>query len=127
MTHDLNIWAAWIGVLSGVLTGIWHGLHFHDIGWLGGYASWKRRLMRLGHISFFGIAILNLAFAWTIRDLHWRPDTLIPSISLAAAQVLMPLVCYLAAWRGAMRRLFFLPVSCVLIAICGLLWSRAVP
>ena len=32
--------------------------------WLGGYGSFKRRLYRLAHISFFGLAIVNLMFCF---------------------------------------------------------------
>ena len=124
MASDLNILAAWVGILSGVLAGVAQGLFFHRDDWLGGYASWRRRLMRLGHVSFFGIAFLNLAFAWTARQSGWGPYSPIPAVTLAAAQVLMPLVCYLAAWRPGMRRLFVLPVSCVLVGAGGLLLGK---
>lgn len=127
MTSDLNILAAWLGILCGVLSGIVPGLLFHHDGWLGGYGSWRRRLMRLGHVSFFGIAFLNLAFAWTVGRPGWHPPSPVPSMALAAAQVLMPLVCFLAAWRQPMRHLFFLPVGCVLVGVGGLLLGRAIP
>lgn len=124
MPSDLNILAAWVGILVGVLAGIAQGLFFHRDDWLGGYASWRRRLMRLGHVSFFGIALLNLAFAWTVHNPLWRPQSSVPTAALVLAQVLMPLVCYLAAWREPMRRLFFLPVVCVLVGAGGLVLGR---
>lgn len=127
MTADLNIFGAWLGVLAGVLLGVVQGLFFHRDDWLGGYSSWRRRLMRLGHVSFFGIAMLNLAFAWTVHNPGWRPASSLPAASLCSAQALMPLVCYLAAWRQPLRRLFFLPVSCVLVGVGGLLLGRVVP
>ena len=127
MSADLNIVAAWVGILCGVLTGILPGLLFHREGWLGGYGSWRRRLMRLGHVSFFGIAFLNFAFAWTVRDLGWRPDSPVPAAALAIAQALMPLVCFLAAWRQPLRHLFFLPVGCVLVGAGGILLGRLLP
>ena len=80
--------------------------------------------MRLGHVSFFGIALLNLAFAWTIHNPGWRPGSSVPAAALASAQALMPAVCYLAAWRPPLRRLFFVPVGSVLIGIGGLLMER---
>lgn len=127
MTGDLNILAAWLGILCGVLTGIVSGLLFHREDWLGGYGSWRRRLMRLGHVSFFGIAFLNLAFAWTASRPGWLPPWPAPSAALALAQVLMPLICFLAAWRRPMRHLFFLPVGCVLVGAGGLLLGRVLP
>jgi len=127
MTADLNILAAWVGILAGVLVGVAHGMRFHDEHWLGGYASWRRRLMRLGHVSFFGIALLNLAFAWTVHNPGWRPESSVPAAALASAQLFMPAVCYLAAWRPPLRHLFFLPVGCVLVGVGGLLLGRMVP
>jgi len=76
---------------------------------------------------FFGIAFLNLAFAWTVRQSGWRPPSEAPGVALAAAELLMPLVCYLAAWRQPMRRLFFAPVACVLFAVVALVLGRVIP
>ena len=45
-----NLWAAWIGIIAGMLSGAALGLFFHEESWLGGYGSWPRRLLRLGHI-----------------------------------------------------------------------------
>ena len=123
---DANILAAWLGVFAGVVLGAVQGLFFHRDDWIGGYSSWRRRLMRLGHVSFFGIALLNLAFAWTVHNPGWRPASSLPAAALCAAQGLMPAVCYLAAWRPPMRHLFFLPVSCVLVGVGGLLLGRVV-
>lgn len=127
MGDDLNILAAWAGIFAGVLLGVVQGLAFHREEWLGGYGSWPRRLMRLGHVSFFGIAFLNLAFAWTVHNPGWRPGSFVPAAALAAAQALMPAACYLAAWRPRLRRLFVLPVCCVLVGAGGLLVGRIMP
>jgi hypothetical protein len=75
-TEALHILAGWIGVSLGVLTGAVFGLAFHKENWLGGYNSWTRRMLRLGHISFFGIAFLNFMFAIT-TDLQALHGTLI--------------------------------------------------
>ena len=124
MITDLNAIAAWIGVLLGILTGAVTGLYFHDDRWLGGYGAWPRRMMRLGHVSFFGIAALNLGFALTVQRLGWAPAP-VGAVTLAAATVLMPAVCYLSAWHKPLRHLFVAPVACVAVAVSGLLWNRA--
>ncbi len=46
------------------------------------------------------------------------------SIALASANLLMPGVCYLSAWKKPLRHLFVIPVTCVLAGAGGLLWSR---
>jgi hypothetical protein len=111
---ELNVWAAWIGIALGLLSGTIQGLFFASEDWLGGYGSWPRRMLRLGHISFFGIAFLNLAYANTLHLLGAGQYALLPSLLLVAGAVLMPTVCYLAAWRKPLRHLFFMPVLSLL-------------
>ena len=125
--NDINVISAWACVVAGVMAGAIGGLFFHDEWWLGGYGSWRRRMVRLGHISFFGIGILNLCYALTIRALHWPDPAPAASYALAVAGALMPAVCYLSAWRMPLRHLFAIPVGCVLLGIVGLLWRRAMP
>ena len=127
MNTDLNILVAWAGILCGVVGGAAVGLFFHREDWLGGYGSWRRRLFRLGHISFFGIAFLNLAFAVTVAQPGWATRSPVPGLALAAAQFLMPLLCFLSAWRRPFRHGFFLPVGCVLVAVVGLVLGRLLP
>ena len=62
---EINLYAAWIGMLLGGIFGAIQGLFFHKEEWLGGYGSWRRRITRLGHISFFGIAFINISFVFT--------------------------------------------------------------
>lgn len=109
----LNLQAAWLAILLGFLFGAVQGIFFHNEAWFGGYGSWRRRLMRLGHVSFFGLAFINFAFVFTSSYLH-LPSQPVTSILFIAALVLMPLVCYLAAWKDHFRKLFFLPVGSLL-------------
>jgi hypothetical protein len=124
---DINAIAGWACIAAGVVAGIGCGLFFHNEAWLGGYGSWRRRLIRLAHISFFGIGLLNLAYALTIQSLHWPSPPSVVSDALAAAGLLMPVTCYLAAWQIRLRHLFAVPVGCVLIGVVGLLLRRALP
>lgn len=122
---QVSLWAGWIGILLGMASGAVLGLGFHDEHWLGGYASWPRRLLRLGHISFFGIAFLNLGLAGTLA-LTGRDGALATtSMLMAAGAVLMPTVCFLAAWRKPLRHLFALPVLCLIGAAGTLLGGLA--
>ena len=127
MMEMLNLGAAWTGILLGVLSGAGHGLLFHRTDWLDGYGSWRRRLTRLGHISFFGLAFVNLAFFFTVDHLISERASALPgavevaSWLLVAGAVLMPIVCYLSAWRRAWRALFALPVGCLVLGVTALL------
>jgi hypothetical protein len=118
--ETINLYAGWAGILCGVMAGAVIGLFFHHESWLGGYASWPRRMLRLGHISFFGIGFINLAFALTAARLGLAGGAW-ASILLLAAAVGMPLVCFVSAFWKPFRNLFPVPVLCVLVAVAWLL------
>lgn len=118
----INIQAAWVGFLLGCVAGALAGLFFHHSGWLGGYASWPRRMIRLAHISFFGIGFINLAFALTAKTLGLDAGLQSTALLLIAGAVTMPAVCYLSAWRTAFRNLFFIPAMSVTVGIAWFVW-----
>ena len=122
----INIYAAWTGFLLGCLAGAVSGLFFHGEDWLGGYSSWRRRMVRLGHIAFFGIGFLNLSLALTARTLDIETGLGITSVLLVVGAVAMPLVCYLSAWKMLFRHLFFIPALSVTVGIGLFLW-RVLP
>jgi len=115
-----HLWWAWLGVLVGMVSGAAMGLFFHDERWLGGYGSWQRRMLRLGHISFFGIAFLNFAYANTAFIVGAGSYATWISPLLIAGAMLMPGVCVLAAIHKPLRHLFPLPVM-ALTGAAGLL------
>ncbi len=112
--------AGWAGMLLGVTSGAVMGLFFHREDWMGGYGSYRRRLMRLGHISFFGLAFVNFAFAFTqsVRPLP-QPWNSAAAWAFLVGAATMPTVCFLSAWRKPFRHLFFIPVGGVLSGICA--------
>ena len=121
----INLYAAWIGLLLGSLSGVISGLFFHNESWLGGYATWPRRLIRLGHISLFGLAFINLAFFLTAQVLDIESGLISSAIFLFIGAATMPTVCYLAAFRKPFRHLFFVPVLSVTLGIALFLWRLA--
>lgn len=122
-----NLYTAWIAFLLGSLAGMLSGLYFHRKDWLGGYDAWPRRMVRLGHIAFFGLGLLNLAFVFTVHVREIEHGIALPSILLIVGTITMPLVCYLSAMRTAFRQLFALPALSVTIAVAALLWRMARP
>lgn len=117
-----NMWAGWTGMVFGLLFGAIIGLRFHEEGFAGGYSAFRRRMLRLAHIAFFGIGIINVLYALTLEsaDILVRYP-LLASMCLAAAVVLMPLLCVLTAWKAIFRHLFALPVFCVAVPLILLL------
>jgi uncharacterized membrane protein len=110
-----NIIAAWIGFLLGGISGAIPGLFFYLHDWLGGYTSWPRRMIRLGHIAFFGIGFLNLGMGLTGKVLGI--ESLPASLLMIVGAITMPLLCYASAFKPAFRHLFFIPAGSVILAI----------
>ena len=118
----LNIYTAWAAFFVGIIAGAVSGLKFHSEDFLGGYSSWRRRLVRLAHISFLGIGLINLVFALTAKALDITSGLTVASVMLVVGAITMPLVCYLAAFRPSFRHLFFIPVLSVLSGVVVMLW-----
>ena len=115
---QLHILTGWGSMIMGALSGAIIGLFFHRDEWAGGYASFRRRLMRLGHIAFFGLGILNLLFGFTVQTLPMaEPFLTISSMGFIVAVIAMPLCCFLAAWRKPFRHLFPIPVLGVMAGV----------
>ncbi len=110
-----NLVLAWIWILCGFLSGMGLGLKFHDPNWWGGYTSHKRRLYRLGHISFFGLGAINLLFYLTVRPLDPSAALQTASIALAVGALTMPVCCVAMAHRPKLRHVFAVPVISLLI------------
>jgi hypothetical protein len=128
---QINLYLAWTWILAGMLSGGVIGLFFHRGGWLGGFASWRRRMVRLGHIAFLGTGLLNLGFALSADRLGGTSER---DAALATASVLfmvgavsMPAVCFASAWRERWRHLFVIPVISLVAAVAVLLARGLIP
>jgi hypothetical protein len=119
---NINLFAGWIGMLAGGLSGALIGLFFHRDDWMGGYDSYRRRLTRLGHISFFGLGFINILYGLTVIALRLPQEEMrFASVCLLLGAASMPTVCFLSAWRKPWRHLFFIPVGSVLFGVTYLL------
>ncbi|HWX20593.1 MAG TPA: hypothetical protein VN578_11905 [Candidatus Binatia bacterium] len=92
------------------------GLFFHREDWLGGYASFKHRLYRLGHISFFGLGVVNLCFFLTVHALGGAgPRFEMASWAFIAGAVSMPICCLVIAHFPRALPLSTVPVLSLLL------------
>ena len=112
----LNLIASWLGILLGFVSGLTLGLFFQRDDWLGGYASLKRRLYRLAHISCFGLGAVNLLFYFTALSLPAGGRALVmASRAFIAGAISMPICCCLMAHVPRTRPLFAIPVLSLLL------------
>ena len=114
IAHHFNWMLGWGLVLAGFLSGAAIGLSFHREDFLGGYTSFPRRMLRLGHVALIALGVLNVVFSLTPFVDPLRSTA---AVCFAAGAVLMPLLCFLTAWRSGFRRLFFVPVVTLVTAV----------
>jgi hypothetical protein len=127
-TAHFHIFVGWGAVLLGATSGAFMGLRFHADNWAGGYASFRRRMLRLGHISFFGIGFLNFFFGLTLSLMSLTDAYIrIASLGFLTAVIAMPACCYLSAWKKPLRQLFPIPVLAVLAGVVPIVlgWSTS--
>jgi len=116
----------WVWILVGFVTGFALGLGFHRDDWLGGYGSHRRRMLRLGHISFLGLGFANVLFALSGPRLVLDPHTrAFAAWAFVTGGVTMPACCALMAWRRVFYWGFGVPVLSLLaggtLAVIGIL------
>ena len=109
---------AWSLVLAGLFSGLLLGLFFRSEEFLGGYASFRRRLVRLGHVACvaLGVILIEVSRAQAASD---APAAIVAWF--AAGALLMPLVCFLTAWRPAFRFAIVVPVGALIGPVVALL------
>jgi len=120
--ESFHLLFAWAWILTGLVAGMIIGLFFHDEAWLGGYTSWRRRMVRLGHISFLGTGLLTLGFTLTVDRAGLEHFPQLAGALFVVGAITMPLVCFLSAWRERFRMLFFVPVLSLIVASADLIF-----
>ena len=114
--HPLNWTAGWSFVLAAFVSGAAIGLFFHRENFWGGYASFRRRIVRLGHIALAALGMMNVVFSYSPWPdaATWQSDA--ASIAFVVGGASMPAVCFLSGWDPRCRHLFFIPVTALVLA-----------
>jgi hypothetical protein len=113
---QFNLLFAWLWILLGFVSGMVLGMFFHQEHWLGGYGSFRRRMYRLAHISFFGLGAVNLLFWLTMqRVVPLEPLGAVASRAFLLGGVSMPLCCVVMAHYPKASLIFALPVLSLIL------------
>lgn len=112
----MNWYFGWGAILCAFVSGAVIGMFFYREDFLGGYTSFPRRMMRLGHIALAGLGIINILYSLSTPAADSSPQATVAAVGFIVGGVTMPAVCWLTAWRAGCRRLFFIPVAALIIA-----------
>ncbi len=111
MKSNPNLLLAWLWILMGFGSGMVLGMFFHGENWLGGYGSFKRRMYRLGHVSFFGLGAVNLLFCLTVQNFSLSgPLVHFASLAFVVGAITMPVCCVVMAHFPKAHLIFTVPV-----------------
>jgi hypothetical protein len=124
---DWNILVGWCGMLLGATLGMAFGLRAESRQWAGGYDSFRRQALRLGHIAAFALGIINVLYGQSADRLAVLPvwAMRVGPIAMIAGGLLMPAVCLAAAWQRRWRLLFPIPATSVAVALAIQAWGWA--
>jgi hypothetical protein len=116
-----NRTVGWVSVAVGAGTGLTLGLWSFDgpiavPAWIGEYGDTSRRMVRLGHIAFFGLGILNILLARELPRLSDRAR-LIASPAMNFGNVFLPLTLFAAAAYPPLKYLMPFPALAVFLAL----------
>ena len=114
---------AWCSFACGALSGLVLGLWSFDgpvpvPAWIGDYDSVARRLLRLGHIAFFGLAMLNLFLVrhMPTLDLNARMKELALGL-MNFGNIVLPLTLITAAAYHPFKYVLPIPASSISLAL----------
>lgn len=111
----MSVAIGWWLIASGFVTGAVFGLLAQREDWLGGYASRRRRLVRLGHIALIALGALNVV--WPLTATASRPSHLTSVITNAfvIGGLTMGPTCFLTALSWRCRAAFIVPSTALIV------------
>lgn len=120
---DANLALGWASLAAGALTGLVLGLWSFDgpvsvPAAIGEYGDLSRRLLRLGHIAFFGLGMLNIMLARHLAHAEMQRGRAVLALrSMNFGNLFLPLTLIVAAFVPVAKYLTCLPALAVTLAL----------
>lgn len=127
-----NIVFGWTWMNLGFITGLLMGLKAEQFGltvkegptWMDGYSSVPRRLIRLGHVAFLMLPLLNIVYGQFLDGanlpLPWKQTG---SYAMIFGAIGVPILCMTAAFFRPLKLLLGIPASAVLLGNLIMAWG----
>ncbi len=116
ISGEINILFGWVWMCVGFISGMTLGMWAEGEKWLGGYTSITRRYLRLGHVAFIALSIINILYGRELgsADLPIYVKNIgSPLMIFGAAGV--PLTCISTAFFRNAKYFLPMPASALLI------------
>jgi hypothetical protein len=121
---ELNRAVGWTSLAVGAGVGLVMGLWSFDgpvavPAWIGEYGDAPRRMVRLGHIAFFGLGILNILLARALPAFGLgEAGTRTALHCMNFGNVFLPLTLFAAAAYRPLKYLLPFPAVSIFVALC---------
>ena len=121
--RDWNRIIGWTCLAVGVGTGLILGLWSFDgpvtvPSWIGEYGDTSRRLVRLGHIAFIGLGILNILLGRELPRLALTAGgRRVASLAMNFGNIFLPLTLFAAGAHHPLKLLMAAPALAVFLAL----------
>ncbi len=113
---EINVIFGWAWMCVGFISGMLLGLRAEGKNWLGGYASVTRRYLRLAHVAFIALSIINILYGKELASVDLADNIKnIGSALMIFGAVGIPLACIAAAFTSKTKYLLPLPASAILL------------
>ena len=118
-----NRMVGWSSLATGVGVGLIMGLWSFDgpvppPAWIGDYTDTSRRLIRLGHIAFIGLGLIDILMERELaRSALGQTGRAVASWSMVVGNVLLPMALFAAAIYRPIKYGMALPASAVFLAL----------
>ena len=119
---EINITFGWLwinaGLIWGMIMGLWSfGGPVKSRAGFEDYASLPRRFVRLGHVAFIALSMINILYGQQLGSVNLSPLLGgIGSFAMIFTAIAMPLGCMAAAYRNCLKYFLALPATSFLIA-----------
>jgi cytochrome b561 len=116
-----NISFGWVWILAGLIAGAIMGMWSFNGPMpspVGDYTSLPRRLLRLSHIAFIALAIINILYGYEIDKIQLKNKLKrIGSLCMISGAILMPTFLIAAVFFEPFKYLTMISATLVIIAV----------
>jgi hypothetical protein len=124
-----NRLVGWASLALGVAVGLVMGLWSFDgplqpPAWIGEYTDTSRRLVRLGHIAFIGLGVIDILLERElVGSALGRAGRRVASWSMVIGNVLLPITLFASAVYRPIKYFMAVPASAVFVALVLAAWG----